>query len=758
MTKRKLTASILIIVMLSGIFLTGFTYQQGIGNIHLETESKIFEKTTFHKQIAGQGTQGIKNAYFVNTDIRNTDLKPYVFEGEVTGMYTMDSMISSLEAEGYKVVAGINGDLFDMSSGTPKGLTIHNGIIKTSGYAPKHVISFNNEGIASLEEVNLKYKLKGMINEGTEYNAEIGFFNVPHGAAKALHLYNRQYAPSTKTKSTSVEVILNAGSVDNAQLKIGKTITASVVEVINGNFNTPIGEGQLVLSTVGDSAYAVQLAQLIPGSEVELSVEDSKESNLLQSQEALGVNNIVYHDNKFISQGTSLNPRTAIGIKADGSLLLYVVDGRQTWVSTGLGLTDTGKHLVDLGCSTIVTLDGGGSASISVREAGIDSKAIVKNSPSTSQRKLTNALFLVYDTKGNSSAEHLHTYPSNSLAMPGAEIEFKTYTSNNKYERLPLTERVEYRLDSSYDSTIDENGLFTAGNNLGTTVIEVKSGNLSTKGQVEIQNKITFTSNVNTLDLNPGESFDVDVVAKSGYAPIASKDSLFTWTCDPTIGTIDENGLFQSKDELGLSGNIYIEYNNLSHIIPVQVGAGSIDFEDTKTHWARKDIGKLAGKGFVNGMGDGYYKPDDFLTRAQFLTMLANIVPDLDVTLAEPAAFTDVPESEWFYNVVNWGFTTGIVSGLDDTTFAPNQKITREQMASMLDKFTKTTNVNLPEKNEEVIFTDNKLISPWAVESVNKIVLAGLMNGYPEGNYKPQGNATRAEGASVIYRLITKES
>lgn len=757
MTSRKLTASILIIVMLSGIFLTGFTYQQGIGNIHLETESEIFEKTTFHKQIAGQGTQGIKNAYFVNTDIQNTDLKPYVFEGEVTGMYTMDSMISNLEAEGYKVVAGINGDLFDMSSGTPKGLTIHDGIIKTSGYAPKHVMSFNDLGIASLEEVNLKYKLKGIINEDTEYNAEIGYFNVPHGAAKALHLYNRQYAPSTKTKSTSVEVILNAGSVDNTQLKVGGTITASVVEVINGNFNTPIGEGQLVLSTVGDSAYAVQLAQLTPGSEVEISVEDSEDGNLLNSKEAIGVNNIIYHDNKFISQGTSLNPRTAIGIKADGTLILYVVDGRQTWVSTGLGLTDTGKHLVDLGCSTIITLDGGGSASMSVREGGVDSKAVVKNSPSANQRKLTNALFLVYDTKGSSSAEHLHTYPSQALAMPGAEIKLETYASNNQYEKIPLKEKVNYKLDSNLGNTVDGTGLFTAGNTIGTAIVEVKSGQLSTIAKVDVQNKITFTANVERLDMEAGESFDVDLVARSGYAPVASKDSLFTWTCDPTIGTIDENGLFQSKDELGISGNIYIEYNNLTQTIPVQVGAGSIDFEDTKTHWARKDIGKLAGKGFVNGMGEGYYKPDDFLTRAQFLTMLANIVPDLDVTLAEPAGFTDVPESEWFYNVVNWGFATGIVSGMDDTTFAPNQKITREQMASMLDKFMKTTNINLPEKNEEVNFTDNKLISSWAIESVNKIVLAGLMNGYPEGNYKPQGNATRAEGASVIYRLITKE-
>ncbi|MGI6429746.1 MAG: S-layer homology domain-containing protein [Syntrophomonadaceae bacterium] len=87
-----------------------------------------------------------------------------------------------------------------------------------------------------------------------------------------------------------------------------------------------------------------------------------------------------------------------------------------------------------------------------------------------------------------------------------------------------------------------------------------------------------------------------------------------------------------------------------------------IDFEDTKNHWAREYIGRLAAKGIVNGVGDDLYLPDDPLTRAQFLTMLANTINNLDVTQANPAGFADVPEQEWYYNYVNWGFEQGIVS------------------------------------------------------------------------------------------------
>lgn len=799
---QRFTAVLLAFTILSATFLTGFTYQQGIGYVYYETNSEIYHNALYYEQLAGHSTNGIIRAYFINADTQDTDLKPYVFEGEVTGTYTMNTMVSTLENQGYKVVAGINGDMYDTATGTPKGLTIHDGKIKTSGYAPEYVISFDEAGIASLEKANLRFTLKGTINVPTivvqdpaqsekpaqlddscqlsestppadsteptdvvlaqetvyvptEYNADIGYFNVPHGGSKALHLYNRHYASSTKTCETSVEVVLDALSPENAELTVGSTIIATVAEVRNGNYNTPIGDSQLVLSTVGDSAYAVPLAQLIPGSQVEISALDDSGTNLSNSQEAIGVNHVLYDKGQYASSGSNLNPRTVIGIKPNGTLVLYVVDGRQPGFSEGLGLTDVAAHLVDLGCSTVVNMDGGGSTVMAVRAGGIDSRAVAKNSPSgQTQRKTTNGLFLVYDQRGDSDAMHLHTYPSQPVAMPGAHIQLKTYATNNRYEPVPLRKSAEYSVDPDSGHSVDVNGLFIAGSVIGPAVIEVQSGDLSTTAQVDIQNKITFTPNVQNLLIDPGESFDINVSAKYGYAPIASQDSLFAWNCDPEIGTIDANGLFQATNRSGIVGNIYVAYNGVQQAIPVQVGLASIDFADTKAHWAREYIGKLAAWGVVNGMGNNYYLPDDSLTRAQFLTMLANTIDGLDVTQAAPAGFRDVPAAEWYYNYVNWGFEQGIVRGMDKTSFAPNARISREQMATMLDNFAKNNELILPPTNEGIIFTDSTKISPWAAEAVNKVVSSGLMGGYPEGDYKPQGNATRAEAATVVYKLM----
>ena len=110
MNHRKFAALILTVTFLAGILATGFTYQPGIEYVYYETQADIYERASYHEQLAGHSVHGIQRAYFINADTRRTDLKPYVFEGEVTGTYTMDTMIDTLESQGYKVVAGINGD------------------------------------------------------------------------------------------------------------------------------------------------------------------------------------------------------------------------------------------------------------------------------------------------------------------------------------------------------------------------------------------------------------------------------------------------------------------------------------------------------------------------------------------------------------------------------------------------------------------------------------------------------------------------
>lgn len=785
---KKITALALCLLLISGTFM-GFGYQDGLGNVSFQSSKEIFNGVTYGEIIAQNPTNGPEHAYVVNAGLGTNGIKAMVFNGEVRGTYTLASMIKYAEEQGYKVVAAINGDIFDTASGTPKGLTINQGNIITSGYAPDRSLAFDSEGNASLQYVSLTYGLKGSINStqnivtvGTplvtttivdgeevtvteeaitnttevieqEFTTNIGFFNVPQGASKGLHLYNRHYNKSTKTAGNCVEVVINTGSSDNIQLKVNSTITGTVKSVTMGTCNTPIGDSEVVLSAVADSTYASTLNNMTVGSEVEISVTDNANTGIEDAVEAMGIYYSIVADGKIDTIGTNPNPRTVVGIKEDGSLILYVLDGRQPAVSNGLGLIDTAKHMIDLGCVSAFNMDGGGSSALYARLPGIESIATLKNSPAqTYQRSVANGLLLVYKETGSSRAENLNIYPELTLCMPGAQVQISTYASNNLYEKVGLPGAVSYSVDDQ-DGSISEDGVFTAGNEQGRVRINAASGSLSGSTEVEIvhPSNLTFTPSVSKLNLDTDEMADINVLVKTGASKVNSKDSLFLWRCDPEIGTIDQEGKFTATHVNGLNGFITIEYNGNKITIPVAVGKEILDFSDTTDHWARDYIGKMAARGLVSGVGDNMFMPDNQITRAQFLAMLAKTVTDLDLDSFDPTTFNDVNNSSWYYKYVNWGYANSIVTGLDETTFAPDANITREQMSIMLCNFSRALGVAMPQTTPGITFPDSSKISPWALDYVLTVVGAGIMNGDSTGVFMPQGVATRAQAVKVVY-------
>ena len=264
---------------------------------------------------------------------------------------------------------------------------------------------------------------------------------------------------------------------------------------------------------------------------------------------------------------------------------------------------------------------------------------------------------------------------------------------------------------------------------------------------------------VTKLTIESGETRDINVTARVGAygasVPVNSSDDLFTFTCDENIGTVSETGVFTATSSSAVSqnGNIYVEFNNNKVTIPVQVGAYIVEFADTAKHWARTYIGTLAGMNILDGMGDNMFSPDGSLTRAQFVAMLAKMTDGVDVSAAAPTDFTDIHEKDWYYGYVNWGYENGIVNGMGDGTFSPNASITREQMAVMLCNYARSVGFVLPQSGNSVSFSDAAGISSWAADYVNTAAGAGIINGFDTGDFRPQGVATRAQAATVIYKM-----
>jgi len=180
-------------------------------------------------------------------------------------------------------------------------------------------------------------------------------------------------------------------------------------------------------------------------------------------------------------------------------------------------------------------------------------------------------------------------------------------------------------------------------------------------------------------------------------------------------------------------------------------------FSDISDHWARKDIEYMAGNGYISGMGGGLYSPDASVTRAQFATMLVNVLK-LDGIADIP--FGDVRPGEWYYFSVGRAYTAGLVKGTGPNMFAPEDLITREQMSAMICNALKYKGLLAEVSDpEEVLkgFSDRPSISGWARKSSAQAVKHQILRGKPSGGqiyFAPADKATRAEAAVMLKNLV----
>jgi N-acetylmuramoyl-L-alanine amidase len=180
-------------------------------------------------------------------------------------------------------------------------------------------------------------------------------------------------------------------------------------------------------------------------------------------------------------------------------------------------------------------------------------------------------------------------------------------------------------------------------------------------------------------------------------------------------------------------------------------------FSDLIGHWAKTDIMQMVDEKVVEGMDDDRFAPDMNVTRAQFATLLAKALDLKDDTGRNP--FADVPSGAWFETSVKRAYAAGLINGLSDDTFAPEQNITREEMTAMLLRakaHAKGMNLDDMTVNESIKFSDETAINDWAKKAVALAVESGLMNGRTEREFAPQEHASRAESVVVLKRLLAE--
>lgn len=177
-------------------------------------------------------------------------------------------------------------------------------------------------------------------------------------------------------------------------------------------------------------------------------------------------------------------------------------------------------------------------------------------------------------------------------------------------------------------------------------------------------------------------------------------------------------------------------------------------FTDITGHWAEKTIYAAVEAGLFKGTSDTTFSPNDKVNRAMFATILYRLHKEPAVTGA--SQFPDAVQGSWYYNAVIWAAENKVVLGMSDGTFAPNQQITREQMAAMLYRYAVYAGHANDTIQPLVGFKDHESVSSWAEEAMAWAVDNGYITGKPGDLLDPKGLATRAEAATILMRFLGK--
>ncbi len=179
--------------------------------------------------------------------------------------------------------------------------------------------------------------------------------------------------------------------------------------------------------------------------------------------------------------------------------------------------------------------------------------------------------------------------------------------------------------------------------------------------------------------------------------------------------------------------------------------AAKIAFSDVaEDRWSFGSVKYAVDKKYMNGVGGDRFDPEGSLTRAMVVTVLWR--REGSPAPAAPGGFDDVPEGEWYTDAVAWAKQTGVVKGLTEVTFGPDEYITREQLATMLFRFSASAPVSVPERADLEPFADDENVSDWAAEPLSWAVESDLIKGTDGNRLAPGGFATREQFAAIIER------
>ena len=224
-----------------------------------------------------------------------------------------------------------------------------------------------------------------------------------------------------------------------------------------------------------------------------------------------------------------------------------------------------------------------------------------------------------------------------------------------------------------------------------------------------------------------------------------------TFTFKPDTGYKVKDVKVNGKS-VGAVKTYTIDKLTVSTRIEVEFADGKLPFTDVhETDWFYNDVLFVYEEGLFAGTSDTTFSPNAAMTRAMLVTVLYRL--EGEPAVSGRSGFSDVTFNSYYEDAVTWAADNGIVNGTSITTFSPNANVTREQMAAILYRYAQYKKYNTAASSSLNSFTDQASVSGYATASLEWAVAEKLVNG-SAGKLMPTGNATRAQVAAILHRFV----
>ncbi len=522
-----------------------------------------------------------------------TQLRAGKSQGYVWSTQTVNTIANNMSntSGGDVAVAAVNGDFFTFGVGVPHGIFIEDGIILSTPpqYYAAFGITYDNEPFIVRHGTILdkEFRINGVL-------VNLAGINMAHASnAESIMLYTSDYARGTKTGTETYELRCR---INSGEVRHGDTLNFTVAEINDAVGNTTLGDEYVVLSAQGSSSIAT-LKQISLGETHEISFRFNEFWSNVKF--AVGGIELLLKDGEVYSTTDKSNqPRTSIGIRKDGTVVMATFDGRGAGDAVGMSYKTAAEGMRALGCVDALNLDGGGSTTFVLRTPGSMQTEIVNNVSGSSPRQVANALVLM-NTAPTLYPTTLSVSPKTRLCFVGGKYSFSvTGAYDSNYKPHPIPSSLVWETDSE-DNTISANGELTA-NIAGNITVSATGDGATGTASVEIVDRAdAVLLSESALTANPGDTFDLSASATLGGKKIEAPAEVFHWSASESLGEFTAPGKFMVYDD-AVSGEIIVSLGGASATIKVTVETPPVvitGFEDNSVSFVPVSVGTKTAPG-----------------------------------------------------------------------------------------------------------------------------------------------------------------